>query len=172
MTKYVVLASVAALAMLSGACSQDSASSLSGPSGVLGSAPSGSSTEARTGGGGGGGKKPGGGGTIGGTGSLTLVMAVDNNGNGAPNWGDTITWTISTTATTQPNVSVTCSQNGTVVYGTEAGYYVGYPWPWTQQMKLSSTAWSSGAASCSAKLYYFVGTSTINLGSTTFNVGA
>ncbi len=114
----------------------------------------------------------GGGGNTGGTGSLTLVMVTDNNNNGAPNWGDTITWRISTTATTQPNVSVTCSQNGTVVYGASAGFYDGYPWPWTQNMKLSSMSWTGGSASCVAKLYYFSGTNQVNLGSTSFTAGA
>ena len=100
-------------------------------------------------GGGGGGH----GGSGGGSGSLTLQMYNDMNGNGAPNWGDTITFTVSTTATTEPHVSVTCSQNGTVVYSAATGYYASYPWPWTQVMELGSTAWSGGAASCVAKLY-------------------
>ena len=43
-------------------------------------------------GGGGGGGKPGGGGS---TGSLALVLVTDQNGNGAPNWGDTVTFNVS-----------------------------------------------------------------------------
>ncbi len=35
----------------------------------------------------------------------------------------------------------------------QTGYYASYPWPWTQIMKLSSTAWQSGSASCVARLY-------------------
>src|SRR5262249_45915209 len=46
--------------------------------------------------GGGGG---GGGGTTTGGGSLSLVMVTDQNGNGQPNWGDSVTFKISTTAT-------------------------------------------------------------------------
>jgi len=118
----------------------------------------------------GGGKRKGGGGSTGGSGSMTIVMVTDLNGNTLPNWGDSIKFAISTTATTEPNVSVECSQNGTVVYGAAAGYYVGYPWPWTKVMTLSSDMWTGGAASCVAKLYYFVGTSTINLGSMNFMV--
>jgi len=123
----------------------------------------------------GGGSHGGGGGGHGGTGgsgSLTLVMYNDVNGNGAPNWGDTVTFNVSTTATTEPNVSLTCSQNGTVVYSAVTGFYSSYPWPWTQDMTLSSTAWSGGAASCVAKLYSISGTSTTNLGSLSFNVAA
>ena len=44
------------------------------------------------GGGGGGHGKPGGGGTA--TGGLTLVMVADANGNRAPNWNDTITFSV------------------------------------------------------------------------------
>ena len=120
---------------------------------------------------GGGGKKGGGGGgggTTGGSGSLTLKMVKDLNGNGLPNWGDTVTFNVSTNATTEPNVSLTCSQNGTVVYGAVSGFYSSYPWPWTQNMTLSSNAWQGGAASCTAKLYYFVGTQTIDLTSINF----
>src|SRR5262249_48718099 len=80
----------------------------------------------------GGGRHGGGsGGTTGGGGSLSLVMVTDLNANGTPNWGDTVTFNVSTTATTQPNVSLTCSQNGKVVYGAVSGFYAGYPWPST-----------------------------------------
>ncbi len=120
----------------------------------------------------GGGRHGGGGSGTTGGGSLSLVMVTDLNGNGTPNWGDTVTFNVSTTATTQPNVSLTCSQNGKVVYGAVSGFYVGYPWPWTRYMTLSSTNWSGGAASCVAQLYYISGTSTVNLASTSFTAGA
>jgi hypothetical protein len=122
-----------------------------------------SPSEARGGGGGPKGKPSGGG-----SGSLTLVMVSDANGNGSPNWGDSVKFDVSTTATTQPNVSLTCSQNGVVVYGATTGYYASYPWPWTQTMKLSSNMWQGGAASCVAKLYYFTGTSQTDLSSISF----
>ncbi len=121
---------------------------------------------------GGGHGKPGGGGTGGGGGTLSLKMVTDANGDGLPNWGDQVTFNVATTATTEPNVSLTCSQNGVVVYGAVTGFYASYPWPWTQTMTLSSTAWSGGAASCVAKLYYFSGTSTVDLGSMGFTAGA
>jgi hypothetical protein len=121
---------------------------------------------------GGGGHKGGGGTSGGGSGSLSVVMVTDANGNGLPNWGDQVSFKVSTTATAEPNVSLTCSQNGVVVYGAVTGYYASYPWPSTNVMTLSSTAWSGGAASCVAKLYYISGTSTVNLGSISFTAGA
>jgi len=152
MKRMVVLAAVAAAAIGSANCSnsRDGASSASimAPSAIDSSGVV--STMAR--GGGGGGKKPGGGGTTGGTGTLSMVFVNDVNGNGLPNWGDTITWNVQTTSTDTPTVSVQCSQNGVAVYGTSAGFYASYPWPWTVNMTLSSTAWSGGAADCTATL--------------------
>ena len=118
--------------------------------------------------GGGGGK----GSTSGGGGSISYSLVTDSNGNGSPDWGEQVTFTVSTSATTQPQVSLNCSQNGTVVYRAMTGYWDGYAWPWTQVMTLSSMAWTSGAASCTAKLYYSNGTRTYDLASQSFNVGA
>ena len=180
MSKFVMLASVVAVAAIGVACgetggpSTSASSLLTGPSGLVAStsddATAVSAPAAK--GGGGGRPKPGGGGSTGGSGSLSLRMVTDVNGNGLPDWGDSVSFNVSTTATTQPNVSLTCSQSGTVVYGAEAGYYASYPWPWTQVMTLSSSAWQGGAASCTARLYYFSGTSTINLTSMSFTTGA
>jgi hypothetical protein len=107
-----------------------------------------------------------------GTSSLRLVMVTDVDGNGVPNWGDTVTFDVSTTATTQPNLELVCSQNGTVVYGATTGFYDGYPWPWTRLMTLGSTAWSGGAANCSARLYAFSGSRMITLTTLSFTAGA
>jgi len=115
--------------------------------------------------GGGGGK-----GGNGGSGSLTLVVL--NSTDGLPHWGQQITFNVSTTATAEPHVSVRCTENGTVVYGAETGYYASYPWPWTQTMTLSSQAWTGGAADCLATLYYFSGTNKVNLSSLAFHVYA
>ena len=101
-------------------------------------------------GGGGGGKPGGGGGKPGGgsgSSSLTLVMVSDANGNGSPNWGDMITFNVSSTSTT-PFVSVRCYQGGTLVYAADAGFYDSYPWPGARLMPLSSPSWTSGAADC------------------------
>jgi len=105
-----------------------------------------------------------------GTSSLTLVLL--SSTDGSPHWGQKITFTVSTTATTEPHVSLTCSQNGVVVYTNETGYYASYPWPWTQTMTLSSYAWTSGSASCTAVLYYFSGAKTVNASTLTFQVAA
>jgi hypothetical protein len=101
-------------------------------------------------GGGGGGSKPGGGGST--ASSLAVVMVTDTNGNGSPNWGDTITFNISTTQTTNPYVELHCYQNGTLVYTAYAGFYPDYPWPGSQLMPLSSPSWTGGAADCTATL--------------------
>jgi hypothetical protein len=98
---------------------------------------------------GGGHGKPGGGGTT--TGGLTIVMVNDANGNGAANWNDTITFNV-TSSSSSPYVSVKCYQNGTLVYGADAGFYDSYPWPGARNMPLSSPAWTGGAANCSATL--------------------
>jgi hypothetical protein len=119
--------------------------------------------------------KPGGGKGGGGTttgGGITLVMVTDANANGLPNWGDTITFNISTTATTEPHVNVTCSQNGVVVYSASTGYYASYPWPWTQNMTLSSQSWTGGAADCTAVLSAYSGTTVTTLATLNFQVGA
>lgn len=117
---------------------------------------------------GGGGK--GGGGTTGGTGSLSLVLL--NSTDGLPHWGQQVTFNVSTTATTEPHVSLKCYQNGALVYTTQTGYYASYPWPWTQIMTLASGAWTGGAADCTATLYSFSGTNTVTLGTLSFHVYA
>jgi len=100
------------------------------------------------------------------TASLTLVLV--NSTDGLAHYGQQVTFNVSTNATTQPNVSVDCYQNGALVYGAVAGFYAGYPWPWTQVFTLSSPSWTGGAASCTAALYYFSGKKTVTL--TTLNV--
>ena len=149
MKRVAILASVLAMAIGSAYCSNSSGSSLVSPSSVDASA---AATAARSGGSGGGGKgKPGGGGTTGG-GSLAYVMVDDVNGDHAPNWGDTLTWTFTQTSTDTPTVNLVCSQNGVAVYGATGGFYASYPWPWTVNMKLGSSAWTGGAANCTATL--------------------
>jgi len=105
-----------------------------------------------------------------GTSSITLVLL--SSTDGSPHWGQKITFTVSTTATTEPHVSLTCSQNGVVVYTNQTGYYASYPWPWTQTMTLSSYAWTGGGASCAAVLYYFSGSKTVNAFTLNFQVAA
>src|SRR5262245_11728563 len=73
----------------------------------------------------GGGGKPSGGGSKSGSSSLNPELVNDLNGNGSPNYGDTLTFHPSTTATAQPYVDVACSQNGKPVYGQSAGFFPG-----------------------------------------------
>jgi hypothetical protein len=108
--------------------------------------------------------------TSGGGSTLTLVLL--NSTDGLPHWGQQITWQVSTTATTEPHVSVACSQNGSVVYSAQSGYYADYPWPATQDMTLSSQSWTGGDADCTAKLYYFNGSKTVTLTTQSFHVYA
>src|SRR3954471_4142159 len=97
-----------------------------------------------------GGGKPGGhGGGSSATGSLALVMVADANGNGAPNYGDTITFKVTSSSST-PYVSATCTQGGTLVWSASAGFYPSFPWPGSQNMPLSSPSWTGGAADCVA----------------------
>lgn len=106
------------------------------------------------------------------TGSTSLSLVLLNSTDGLAHWGQQVTFNVSSTATSQPNVSLTCTQNGQVVLGAASGFYAGYPWPWTQVMTLSSQSWTGGAADCVAKAYYFSGSSTINLTSISFTAYA
>jgi len=113
----------------------------------------------------------GGGRNGGGNDRFVLMMSTDVNGNGLPDWGDTVTFDVSMTESTEPHVDLTCSQNGVVVYGATTGYFATYPWPWTQLMTLSSSAWQGGAADCTAELYYFSGRRISVVGSIDFTAG-
>ena len=118
------------------------------------------------GGGNGGGGKPGGGGSS----SLTLVVLDPDDGG--VNHGEQVTFEVSTTATDQPHVNVSCSQGGTLVYSSSAGFYDSYPWPSAQVFTLSSRAWSGGAADCKAALSYWDGRRFRELASLSFPVYA
>ena len=90
--------------------------------------------------------KPGGGGT---TSSLQLVLLVSTDG--APHWAQRITFNVSTTATTQPFVSVNCYQGSTWVYSDSVGFFADYPWP--KEFTLAAASWPGGAADCTARLF-------------------
>lgn len=92
--------------------------------------------------------------------SLSLVMYYDQNANGAPNWGDLVTFAVSTTETTDPKVEVICFQNGDVVFGAV--------WPTTPVLTLSSQSWRGGAAECKATAYYFSGNKNSTIASLNF----
>ena len=102
--------------------------------------------------------------------SLSLPPIVDNNGDGLPNWGDTVTFNVSTTATTQPYVNLVCSGNG-VGYNSWKGVFPGsLDTNWN--FVLSSGGWTSGAADCTATLGSYTKHGFTNLASTSFHVNA
>jgi hypothetical protein len=119
------------------------------------------------GGGGTGGGKPSGGGGSTVTGP---VVVSDANGDGLPNWGDTITFKVSTSSS-WPSVQLDCYQNGAPVYVATTGYYATYMW--SNNYTLDNWQWTSGAANCTATLYATNknGSST-TLASLSFPVGA
>jgi len=105
----------------------------------------------------------------GGTGTLAVVIASDINGDGAANWGDSVTYTVSTTATLYPYVATSCYQGRTQVLGGSAGFFASYPWPSAQVVPLKSQLWTSGAADCTATLYSNDGGNRTNLKTISFH---
>ncbi len=111
-------------------------------------------------------------GTTSGSGSLSgPTMVSDANANGLPNWGDQITFNVSTSWTYYPSVEVDCSQNGALVYRQIVGFYptyIGDPY-----FTLSGYWWTGGAADCTAMLYYTAKNgSRTTLATLSFPVGA
>lgn len=92
-----------------------------------------------------GGGKPGGGTTSGN--SLTVV---DMDGDGVINYGDSVTFRLTTTAS-RPFVSVNCYQGGAWVYAASVGYFADYPWD--QWFTLATSSWPAGSGECTAQLY-------------------
>ena len=120
--------------------------------------------------GGSGGGKP-----SGGSGSSSLSLADplvhDVNGNGLPNHGDVVTFTVSTTATTQPFVNLRCYQNGALVLNTWNGHFDG-AFNYSRNFGLASSAWQGGAADCTAYLDKATSRGWTQLASTSFRVDA
>lgn len=123
-------------------------------------------------GGGGAAGKPGGGGSTGGTSSISLTtpLVYDANGNGVPNWRDTVRFTVSTTATTQPYVDLQCFQNGVLVAEGWRGYFDESLD--TPNFGLYGGGWMSGAADCTAYLATSTRRGMQRLASTSFHVDA
>lgn len=116
--------------------------------------------------GGGGGGKP-----SGGSSSISApVLVADVNGDGVPDWGDTVTFNISTTATTQPYVHLVCSGNG-VAYDSWRGVFAGsLDTNWN--FVLSSGGWAGGSANCTAWLGMYTKQGFKQLASSSFQAGA
>ena len=104
-----------------------------------------------------------------GTSSLALVLL--NSTDGLPHWGQQVTFSVSTTATDKPMVSLKCYQGAALVYAFQAGFYPDYPW--TKLATLRSNSWTGGAADCDARLYKAAGgTKTTTLATLRFHVYA
>jgi hypothetical protein len=84
-----------------------------------------------------------------------------------PQFGDTVTFDVSTTQTGNPFVHLNCYGNG-IGYDSWAAF-----WPTAGTFVLSSPAWTSGAADCTAYLVMYVNSSRYKvLASTSFHVNA
>jgi hypothetical protein len=116
--------------------------------------------------------KPVGGGGGGGGSSLSLVLSTDANGNGVANWNDTITYNVSTSATSAPQVSTACYQNGALVLHGNASFYAGNPFAYMDWLQLTSDMWTGGAADCTATMYYSSHKGTVTLATLNFHVDA
>ena len=91
----------------------------------------------------GGGGKPGGGGGI-----LSLVLL--NSTDGVAHYGQQVTFTVSTNATSYPYVTLKCSQNGGLVYQASKGIF---STSLGQVFTLGPTGnWQGGDAECTASL--------------------
>ena len=113
----------------------------------------------------GGGGKPGGGG-----GSISQPVMVTDTGTPGLSFGDTITFGVSTSASS-PSVRLDCWQNGAFVYTAVRGFYVGYMW--SDNYPLWDQYWTSGAADCTATLYNTSKSgSATTLATLSFHVGA
>jgi hypothetical protein len=96
------------------------------------------------------------------TSTLSLVNVTDPSRNVSPNYGDQVTFDVSTDQNWN-QVSVICTQNSEVVFGAV--------WPNTSIVTLSSTKWVGGAAECSAVLIAFNGSRDNVLASLSFTTG-
>lgn len=82
--------------------------------------------------------------------AISWAMVADRNGDGQPNWNDTVTFNVRTDATDRPWVLLNCYQGGAWVSTTSHGLFASYPYP---NFTLASTAWTGGAGECVATLY-------------------
>lgn len=98
------------------------------------------------------------------TSSLTPVM-INDVGTSGFSWGDTISFTASTTVT-EPHVTLECYRDVVLVLSAWAPYVASSPPQWT----LSSALWQAGAANCTAELIYFSGSKDVVLATSSFDV--
>jgi hypothetical protein len=157
MSRFVILASVFALAVGTVGCGNSQGQSNSsvdvGPSAVGSTSSDGSAGTltalAKGGNKGGGGATSGSGGTTSsGGGTISLVLL--NSTDGLPHFLQDVTFNVSTTATTQPWVTLRCYIGGTLVDKDSNGMF---PGSLDEIFTLGGTPlWQSGAADCTATL--------------------
>lgn len=104
-------------------------------------------------------------------GSLTLVMVSDDDGSGTPNWGEQVTFRVSTSYP-YPVVSLTCSQGGGVVYGDSRPMYQPNAFNDPGIFTLSSLGWTGGPADCRAELRVQKKNGVVTAASLSFAVGS
>ena len=113
----------------------------------------------------------GGGTTTSGTSSISAPNMVTDVGSAGLSYGDSVVFTVSTTATNQPYVNVQCFQNGVLVMNSWNGYFadaLNTSW----NFGLGSPAWQNGAAKCTAYLDMATSRGWAQLASTSFSVTA
>jgi hypothetical protein len=106
------------------------------------------------------------------TGASGLSLVLLNSNDNQANWGEKVTFNVSTNATDYPFVGLNCYKSSTWVLSTSAGYFPSYPWPSTQDITLRSNAWTGGAADCTATLYSVDGGNETVLDTLSFHVYA
>jgi hypothetical protein len=106
-----------------------------------------------------------------GSGTISLVMVSDVNGDGSPNYGDVVTFKLNTSLA-YPWVEAVCGQNGTIVYQQYSGFYASNSG--SQNFALGPTEkWQGGAADCTASLLTYSSTGKQQtVSSITFHVNA
>ncbi len=112
------------------------------------------------------------GGNGGGGNTLSLVLSDDLNNDGLPNYNDTITYSVSSGATSAPSVKTACYQNGVLVLHADASFYSGNPFAYQDFLKLTSGAWTGGSADCTATMYYNSHNKQVTLATLSFHVNA
>ncbi len=105
----------------------------------------------------------------GGDGNSSVSLVLVDSTDGLAHVGQQVTFAVTTTATASPFVSLNCYQGGVWVYTASAGFFAAYPW--SRNFTLSSIAWMSGEADCTARLYSTKnGTRTTTLATASFHV--
>jgi hypothetical protein len=118
-------------------------------------------------------KGHGGGGNTGtgGSSSISGPVMVTDTGTPGLSFGDTVTFDVSTTATSQPYVNLLCYQNGVLVMNSWNGFFDQALNP-TRNFALYSPSWQSGAADCTAWVDMYTKHGTAQLASASFQVNA